>query len=498
MSNDIFLYQILLYCALGLSLFLAILVRRYIIKLQDQEDRVLQLRTETQAVFDLLSQLGQSLSTEINEEKSLNDINNYIVEQTQAEAGAIFLVNNDGETLTPRVIAGMFPPLQSTSDYVLTKPKYLEQIVKQERVKIGEGIIGLVAQNGDAMLIANAQTDRRMPRFSESQLPVKSLILSPMKVHEKILGVICMVNKRNDQVFTDSDLRSLKAFSSQAAVLVDTVQLYNELSEKQRIEQELNVARRFQQLLLPKSVPDVPGVDFSGTSVSALEVGGDFYDFIWLDGHRLGLVIADVVGKGIPGAIIMTMARSVIRAQSSLIRTPRDVMREVNQRFLQDTEDKVFITMIFAIMDFRHGKMSMCRAGQEPMVQLTGDGSTTLIHTPRGIALGLIDTVSDQMMEEIDVPLNNNDVFILYTDGVVEAMNRSGDEYGRDRLLKVLRGCGPKSKPQEIQQAIMKDIDRFSDHARQHDDITMIIVKINDLEKMRSFGKSEVIDIRAH
>ncbi|MFH0793322.1 MAG: PP2C family protein-serine/threonine phosphatase, partial [bacterium] len=356
----------------------------------------------------------------------------------------------------------------------------LVEKVKKDKIKIGEGIVGAVAEKGEPLLIEDATSDPRVPKSSGDFLTMKSLMLAPLRVRDKIVGVFVVVNKKDDQHFNSRDMQLLQALADQAAVTVDIVSLYEELKEKHRMEQELSLAREFQNLLLPKKCPDLPGLDLAAFNTPALEVGGDYYDFITVDENHLGVVIADVSGKGIPGALLMAMVRSTLRAEAVGKLSPKEVLRRVNDRVFKDTKENVFITMTYGVLDLRTHRMRMVRAGHEPTITFRSGDPTPALVVPDGIALGLVGGELFDVMEETQVDLSSGDMVVLYTDGVIEAMNERAQEYGRERLLELVQKES-ELPTTEIIAKVLGDIEHFTEGIPQHDDITMVVIKARDL-----------------
>jgi len=449
------------------------------------QETSLRQRIERKASLDFLNKLGADMTSRVNLRASLDFIVKYILKLTKAEAGAVFLFDRDRKSLRPHAVVGVFPPLERTLDYklVLTHEKYLQLEMKRDTIKPGEGLIGEVAQNGQSLLIADCLRDSRVPDSVKSHSEVRTLMATPLRVQNTILGVLCVVNK-TDGPFDDTDLSLLETLSFQTALTVNVAQLYDEMAEKQRIEHEIALAGHFQEMLLPKNNPQIAGLEITGMNRPATHMGGDFYDFIPLDEHRLGIVIADVSGKGIPAAIIMTMARSIIRAQRRLDMPPHAVLHELNRHLLHDTARSVFVTMTYGILDIRRASFRFCRAGHEPLIGCPPDDSSVRLYTPHGLALGLLEEGFDQVTEEVEIPLQPGELYALYTDGVSEAMNPKEEEYGRERMIESLRRHAALPI-EEIQKALAADIEAFACGAAQNDDITMVLFRIKDAEALR-------------
>jgi sigma-B regulation protein RsbU (phosphoserine phosphatase) len=432
---------------------------------------------EREAVLTFLNRIGEAFTRELNLDETLSMIGEFIVEETLAESGAIYLFDAAEEYLHAKVVVGLFPPLHETLGYVLTKKRYVQEKVKSERIRRGESIIGVAAETGEPYLITDASTDSRVPESTRSLVKMQSLMVAPLRVRGKVLGVMAVVNKTVGNSFDARDMGLLTTLADQAANTVNIVSLYSEIGEKQRMEQELLLAQEFQRLLLPKDNPHLEYFEISGISTPALEVGGDYFDYIPIDEEHLGLCIADVSGKGIPGGLVMAAVRSTLRAEARMSLSPREVMMAVNSQILKDTKENVFITMTFGVLNLRTGAFTFVRAGHEPTILLDSEGALApRLVSPEGIALGLVDNEIFSVMEEQTVTLGVGETAVLYTDGVVEAMNEKSEEYGSERFLKCLQR-NAYQKCEALIEALSRDIERFSGGIAQHDDITMLVIR---------------------
>jgi len=428
-----------------------------------------QAQKEQEAVLSLMDKLGERITSKIDLDDTLKILTEYIVQATNAESGAIFVHEN--ESLRARVKIGPFPPLQ-----VVAAPD-AEGSADADEIRIGEGIVGLVAERGEPLLVSDAEADPRVPRHPTLLNEAHSLILCPLRVRGSILGVFVVVNKLGGAVFDLRDMALLQALADQAAVTVDLVKLYDVLADQQRLEQELAVAHEFQRMLLPDVFPRLPGFELYAMSEAALIIGGDYFDFFEVDDAHLGLVIADVSGKGIPGALIMAMVRAVLRAESRGILSPKDVLRRVNERIVADTKENVFTTMTYGILDLRTGRLKFVRAGHEPLLILGREEKQVTQLTPRGLALGLAGGEIFDHNEEAEVQLHPGEVVLLYTDGVIEAMDQSSKEYGRERLIARLK-ASDNPTAESLIRSVVEDLHQFTLGIPQHDDITLLALRM--------------------
>ena len=249
------------------------------------------------------------------------------------------------------------------------------------------------------------------------------------------------------------------------------------ISERERLQQELRIARDVQMSLLPKTTPSVPGLDLAARCVPAQEVGGDYYDFVLLGEGRLGVVIGDVSGKGTEGAFYMTLTKGFLKAVVRVSLSPAVVLTQANALFYENVNRGNFVSMIYASLEMGGAKVTFARAGHNPVILFRARSLSADFFQPKGIALGLEPgEVFAKTIEEVSVPFEAGDVLVLYTDGFGEAMNMAREQFGEVRLREsVVRLAGGSSE--EILSGILGDVGKFVGRAEQHDDMTMVVIK---------------------
>ncbi|MEP6917393.1 MAG: SpoIIE family protein phosphatase [Acidobacteriota bacterium] len=255
-------------------------------------------------------------------------------------------------------------------------------------------------------------------------------------------------------------------------------------AEKKRLEEELRIARVIQMSLLPRGPVDLPGLGVTALCVPAREVGGDYYDFFRLPGDSVGILIADVSGKGTSAALYMAELKGLVLALSQRYDSPRELLLEVNRIISEHLDSRSFITMTYAVIDAARRTMTFCRAGHTPLIYLPAPSDLAplaQVLTPNGMVLGLrIDGASEkfaELLEEERVALAPGDVVVLYTDGISEAMNLDNDLFGESRLSRIVEEHGHMESG-ELRERILREIEAFVGTADQHDDMTMILMKI--------------------
>ena len=253
-------------------------------------------------------------------------------------------------------------------------------------------------------------------------------------------------------------------------------------AEKKRLDEELRIARQIQMSLLPRGPLDLPGLGVTALCVPAREVGGDYYDFFNLPDGRLGVLIADVSGKGTSAALYMAELKGLVLGLSQTQQSPRDLLIEVNRIISDNLDSRSFITMTYGVIDRAAGVMTYCRAGHTPLIYLpTGPDNPAQVQTPSGLVVGLrIPGAAEKfcaLLEEQRIDLAVGDVIALYTDGITEAMNADGDLFGDARLSRIIEEHGHLSSG-ELRERILREIEAFVGSADQHDDMTMILMKV--------------------
>jgi serine phosphatase RsbU (regulator of sigma subunit) len=261
--------------------------------------------------------------------------------------------------------------------------------------------------------------------------------------------------------------------------------LLAEMAEKKRLEEELRIARRIQMSLLPQNPPvEFPGVSLTAVCQPAREVGGDYYDFLPLEGNRLGLLIADVAGKGTSAALYMAELKGLMLSLTLVHRSPRDLLVSANRIISAHLDSRSFITMTYAVLDLDARTMTWARAGHTPLIHLPHGGDRVAqILVPDGMVLGLrIDNGErfEAALEEVTIPLTGGDLFMFFTDGLSEQMNHAEDLFGEPRLGTIIEQHGALPCD-ELRERILREVHAFADGAPQHDDMTFILLRVDDV-----------------
>lgn len=321
------------------------------------------------------------------------------------------------------------------------------------------------------------RTELSIPDQEKSTIAACNVVLAvPMVKQDSLIGVLLMGPKLSEKPFAQEDLDLLTTVAGQAGIAIENARLIKEELEKAKLENEMNVARRIQQSLLPARSPEIPGLDIAGISLPALSVGGDYFDYIKLDDHRFMIAVGDVSGKGVSAALYMSKIQGMIQIASRLYKSPREILIEVNQWMYHGMERQSFVTMIVGVVDLKKRTMTICRAGHNPAIAMH-EGMLQLIRC-KGLGVGLVpDETFEKNLEEETTALDAGNTFVFYTDGVTEAMNGRHDEFGEERLYELVQTKKDQTSG-ELLNAIVDEVNAFCHGVEQHDDITVVIVKV--------------------
>ncbi len=344
-----------------------------------------------------------------------------------------------------------------------------------------------VAETGKPLLLDQALTDHRVSARPGDG--IGSLLAVPLLARSEMLGAL-FVTKDVSHGFEKDDAEAVGLFAAQAALAIDNARLLEERIEKERLAREMAIAREVQVKLLPQRLPTLPGVSIAASSVAAHEVGGDYFDFSTIDEHRIAFIVADVSGKGTSAAFYMAEMQGIFRSLTRLAPAPRTFLEHANATLSSILERSVFVSVIYGVLDARGETISLARAGHCPAAAISVDGSARLMRTP-GMGLGLDrgSVFSTALSEEV-VALRPGDVFVLYTDGVIESRGLSGDQYGYDRLLEVLRK-NRHEEAHDLHKALTHDLTDFIGSSDYDDDMTLVIMKWHGID-VRSLNQSAV------
>ena len=321
-------------------------------------------------------------------------------------------------------------------------------------LKIGEGLIGHVAQTSQPI---NSPDVRENPLYINARTATRSEMVAPIISNTEVIGVF------------DLESDELNAYSEDD---LQVLMLLEQLIEKKRLEGQLEVARQVQLELLPAKDPQLEGYDISAYNFPTEEVSGDYYDWVKIFDDQIGLVIADVSGKGVPAALLMAFLRASLRAATHIGYSPHVSMAKVNYLLWESIERNQFVTAFYGILDVTNRTLSYTNAGHNPPLLLTADGQHQFVE--RGsLPLGMF---KDTRYHEYYQTIQPGEMLVLYTDGVTEAQNPKGEEYCRDRLARAVK-VNRKLSARELIKAVHKEVIDWTDGKGATDDVTFFVIK---------------------
>jgi sigma-B regulation protein RsbU (phosphoserine phosphatase) len=442
------------------------------------------LQQEKKIIYDFLHDLGEAFTEEIDREHLLRIIVTCARKVTGAKGAAIYLWDVDREKLVAAIVSGTFPPVLKVdnivADQLAANPENLESFLRLEAIPSdANSVISDVARSGKGIHAEKAEADDRFPWFRQKELQTQSYMAVPLHYREEQLGVLALANHDEGRTFSTADFGLVQSVADQAAYSLQHAQIYSQLTEKKRLDHDISVAREIQRILLPSKAPLVEGFNCAALNIPAQQVSGDYFDFIQVDAQRWGVAVADVSGKGVPASLIMAMCRSVLRSKAAGNSSPAQVLREVNRLLYPDMQEDMFITMIYMVMDST-GKLTLARAGHESALWCKDHFKRIETIEAPGMALGIdAGDLFDEVIKDVTVELSPLDTVVVYTDGINEALDDEGNEFGQEQLKSVLREAGPQSVDFLV-KTIVDRVQNFSSGHPQNDDITLAAVQRSD------------------
>ena len=345
---------------------------------------------------------------------------------------------------------------------------------QEMRLLMAKGLGGLPEADASLNALAEPVLLEDTDRFAPYQgAGIAALV--PMSMQEEIKGILAIGPKISGDDFDAADLEFLKTLGNQAMSSLENARLFEETLEKQRMEEELNLARSMQQALLPDTLPTLPGFEISAINVSSRQVGGDYYDVIPLSETRYGIAIADVSGKGAGAALLMSNLQASLQALADAQGDLVHMVSRINNLIYRNTGLDKFITFVYGILDVEAKTFTFCNAGHNPPYRIDSDNQITELMTG-GIILGMMPNMN---YETETVQLHPGDRVVFYTDGITEAMNETEEEFGDVPLQQAVIGR-PGATAQELLDGVVEDVKAFTGAAPQSDDITLLILRVTE------------------
>lgn len=338
--------------------------------------------------------------------------------------------------------------------------------------RLGLTLTGWILKNQKPLLSNDIHTDDRFKGSTDEAPQIKSVLAVPLRARNRIVGILSVFNKKDNKPFEGPDQRLLTIIATQSAQVIENARLQEDEAKLKQMEEDLRVARTIQEGLIPKSVPQVEHLDLYGFTAPAREVGGDYYDWVKLDDGRLGCVVADVSGKGMPASLLMAQLQAAFRAQALSDKPPKDVVTSVNEFLGATMEASRFVTLWYAVFDPAKSELTYCSAGHNPPLVWRADGDIEWL----GEGGLMLSPVSLVPYEEHTVSFKTGDLIVIYTDGVTEAENATEVQWEEPRLKESLTR-GPRISSSDVGNRIQSDLEQFVAGHEQSDDITLTVIR---------------------
>lgn len=428
-------------------------------------------------IFNFLQTIGSAMKERSEIERVLDLSVKSIVENTSASSGAVFLIDEYDDVLTLKARHGYFPPPFPVPRAVRNKIGGVEKYLESAKIKLGETIFGEVAQSGESRYIRSVAEDSRMEQNTRrDELSMSSIIVIPFIVLQRVFGVLGLVKRDEEDFFSENDFDRAKLFADYVSLILENLFTYIELLEKQEIEREVGIAADIQTKLLPKLLPKIKNAGVSAYSIPARGVSGDYYDIIPLREGKFAMVICDVAGKGVPASLVMVMIRTIIHLIASSSRSTAQIVSWINKGIAGKIDIDRFATLSFFTFDPATGALQYSNAAHHPaMIYRAAAGSVEQLDTD-GLPIGI---EREARYSQRETRLANGDIIMMYTDGVVEAMDSRGRQY-EDERLKSIFVDNASLGAEDLLKVIRTDIDVFVGNAKQHDDQTLMLMKMGE------------------
>lgn len=417
------------------------------------ENAQLYTRTTKQArILLLLNEIAQELTSILNLDELLSRIAELVRRLIDYQMFSILLLDAAGEKLQHRFSL-----------------RFNENIHLKHEIPLGLGIVGAAAQSQEAVLVADVCKDAR---YIETNPETRSELAVPLIYKGKVIGVLDLEHTRRG-FFTEEHKRTMTTLAAQIAIAVENARLYEEIErQERRLERDLALARELQSRLLPQSSPKLAHLDVAAKFVPARAIGGDLYDFVPYSMSRLGIAVGDVSGKGAPAAIYAALVSGIIRSHAPIEPGPAEMLLAVNLSLAERRIEAQFVSIIYAVWDDEHRTLTVANSGL-PRPVYVHDGKLEVIEAT-GLPLGLFDETD---YEEFKFHMKPGEMFVFFSDGILDARNRKGDLFGRGRAEKIIAECSQKSAACVV-DSLFKAAADHSAGVETFDDQTVVAIRV--------------------
>jgi sigma-B regulation protein RsbU (phosphoserine phosphatase) len=400
----------------------------------------------------LLNEIARELTSILNVDELLKRIGELVSRLIDFQMFSILLVDSAGEKLQHRFSL-----------------RFQENIHLKNDIPIGKGIVGAAAEQKQAVLIRDVKKDTR---YIETNPETRSELAVPLIYKDKVIGVLDLEHTKKG-FFTDDHQRTITTLAAQIAIAIENARLYEEIGKQERrLERDLAMARELQFRLLPPSRPQLANLEIAAKFSPARAIGGDLYDFIKYSQSRMAFVIGDISGKGAPAAIYAALVSGILRSHAPMEPGPAEMLAAVNYSLAERRIDGQFCSLIYSVWDDQNLTLQVANSGL-PRPIYCHKGKTQFIEAT-GLPLGLFD---DAEYDEFTFQAEPEDLFVFFSDGILDATNRAGDLFGRTRLEKIISNCADNSAD-SIVKSVFKAVAEHAAGVETFDDETVVAIRV--------------------
>jgi len=405
--------------------------------------------------YSILSEVSKALIFHIPLDELLNHVMELINQNLPMDRGMLMLREGNPPQLIPKVI------------------RINNKSLEKRKIQVSQSIVNMAINKHSSILIRDAQADTR---FKAQQSIISSNIHSAMCVplwnNKEIIGIVYADRITLLDQFSDEDLKLLTLLSNLAAVKIENAKLFEQAIEKEKMEKELALAAQIQKDFLPKENPEFDNYEIAGSNIPCYQVGGDYYDFIIIEPKRLGIIIADVSGKGVGASLFMASLRAGLHSDINPKYKLDEMAAKLNDFVHRSSSPNQFITFFFGELDNESGELSYVNAGHNPPVVLDSKGNISRLESS-GLCLGMFPSTTYELNK---LDLNPGDVAVLFTDGITESRNKKEEEFEEKKLIEIIKKHS-KVSAQKLLETIQDEVDKFTSGVDQMDDMTLIVIK---------------------
>lgn len=430
---------------------------------------------ERRMTQQIVGDITGSIQDFANLKESLAHFLQSLCKSVEAKAGAVYVWDENRQVFYCAEVLGYYFPLQRGNVNVFTRQEVLHEIALQQVVTDHSSLVWECGHGRKGLHLRYASQDPRVVRLGTRAANIQTLILEPLVLDQQLLGVLVIENKLYERYFSVSDAYLVRNFSHHATMILNTSRLSMERTERERVQMELNLGTRIQNDLLPDRIPKVEGISLAGSMQPAREIGGDYFDFIPGPEGRLGIVIGDVSGKGVPAGMIMTILQTLLHAQYQFARDTKDLLVGVNSRLAAKIKSHMFVTLLFFEWNPVAKLLRYTSCGHEHILHYRKAEGRLETMKSGGLALGMVED-NDAFIRERELPVQPGDTVLLYTDGIIEARNPEDQMFGLDRLKRFVESH-QGMEVDAIHSALHDAMQAWRRDREPVDDITCIVMR---------------------